>query len=414
MRLPLLFALVACALPAFAQGEPIDPRPERAAAILTGAVEDTYQRAKGDECALRFRIEGVEKGHGLRIGSRIYVRLAGKADSLPKAERHRVFLSGSRQDGWTLLPGGAEDATTRATASPRGDTAKLEALIKRLHEAAKVDDWKSFAAVAKELRMPNAEGWFQRVFGETSGKLVAAEYAKIQKSLIVELRRTYQGLLAEGGGPFQVLEATGYRATGLQRRAKFAMQVPVPLYTVRYTRAGIALWSFVYVGRTWRWIGKLQALPREPLVLRVEFGTTRVDTSKLSEYTLRITIRNASEETVRVPTLYDGRMIRLYGRGAGHLWASRLELAQPPRQAFAPLKPKERRTLLELPLDKVFTLKDPSRRWDGEGHPVPPLSPIHRWRNMGHEGAAVFYVAAEAGRRTLHSKPAQFTIVGER
>ncbi|MGE0708237.1 MAG: hypothetical protein AB7N76_01230 [Planctomycetota bacterium] len=410
---PVLPLLLCVALPVVAQEgaqEGAAPSPEEAIAVVIGRVEDVYARGEGQgkEQALRLRVTQVEKGR-MRIGNRIYAR-CGAGLALPKAEEVRLYLGGSAEEGWTVVA--AEDAAAAPSARvARGDTKQLHALVDELMEAAKAGDWKRFAASAKDLRLPDAEAWLTRLFGAEAGKLVAAEYAEISKSLIVEMRRTFSSILAEGGGPFDVVEATGYQATGLQRRARFAMNLDVPLYTIHFRRGGGDVWSFVWAGGGWRWLGKLQALPREPLVLSVQFSSNRVDLKRLGEFRVKVTMENASEETVLVPTRYDGRVVRLCGRGLEHLWASQLEPATPPAQAFAPLKPKERITLLDLPLDQVFQL-NPAYRWDWEGHPVPPLSPVHRWRELGCEAAAVFYVAAEAGARTLTSKPARITVVG--
>lgn len=405
-------ALVALALPLAAADEP-DPRAELAGAIVRGQLEQLYPLGEGG--ALRFRVEGIEKGRELREGQRIYATYAGKEELLSpqQAQPLRLFLSGDAQRGWTLLAGGVEVAPTdgQGSGAPRADLAALEALVTELSEAAKGADWKAFALKAKDLRLDEHEAWFSRVFGKTSGKLVADEYAQLSKGLIVELRETFGALFAEGGGPFEVVEAVGYRATGLQRRASFAMQVEVPLYTLRWPRAGVTVWSFAYIEGQWRWLGKLQALPREPLVLRVQLSHTAVDAKRLADYSLEVSIENASEETVDVPTVYDGRRIRLYGRGLDHMWPSRLEPSAPGVQRLAPLEPKQRRTLLTISLDKIFT-ESPTWRWDWEAHPTPPLSPIHRWRELGLEPATWFYVGAEAGRRTLHSKPVRLVIKG--
>ena len=410
--LPALLALALPALPQAAAADEPDPRAELATAIVRGQLEQLYPLAEGG--ALRFRVEGVEKGRELREGQRLYARFAAQEELLtPKqAQPLRLFLSGDAQAGWSLLQGGVELAPEGQALDRAGpDLAALEALVGRLTEAAKVSDWKTFALEAKQLRLDDHEAWFTRVFGPTSGKRVAAEYVQRSKGLIVELRHTFEALFAEGGGPFEVYEAAAYQATGLQRRARFAMQVEVPLYTLRWPRAGVTVWSFAYIEGQWRWLGKLQALPREPLVLRVQLSHSAVDAQRLADYSLEVTIENASEESVDVPTVYDGRLIRLYGRGLGHLWTSQLEPAQPPVQRLTPLEPKARRTLLSISLDKVFS-ESPSWRWDWEAHPTPPLSPIHRWRELGLEPTAGVYVGAEAGRRTLHSKPARLVIKG--
>ena len=376
-------------------------------------VEQLYPLAEGG--ALRLRVEGVEKGREVREGQRIYARYQGKEELLTskQAQPLRLFLAGDSLAGYEVLPGGVELAPQgeEATRAPSADLAALEAFVTELSEAAKAADWKAFALKAKQLRLDDHEAWFARVFGKSSGKLVSAEYAKRSKGMIVELRHTFEALFAEGGGPFEVFEAAAYRATGLQRRATFAMQVDVPLYTLRWPRAGVTVWSFAYIEGQWRWLGKLQALPREPLVLQVQLSHTAVDAKRLSDYSLDVTIQNASEETVDVPTAYDGRLIRLYGRGFGQMWTSRLEPGVAPAQRLAPLEPKERRTLLSISLDKIFS-ESPDWRWDWEAHPTPPLSPIHRWRELGLEPTAWFYVGAEAGRRTLHSKPVRLVIKG--
>lgn len=378
---------------------------EQAAAslVVTGRVGARYGGEAGPYAA-RFLVDGIERGEGPGIGASIFV--ISKAP-LPVKAHLRLHLGSSHADGYRVLA--SQPAGEGEPVANDVDLPALEALVESLLEKAKASDWKGLAQLVIPLRLKDPKALFERVFPPASAALVVEEYAATSKSMVVDFRKTFSALLAEGAGPYRCFLARGSQAVGLQRRARFAMQSELPLYTVRFERAGVQLWSFAYVEGTWRYIGRLQALPREPLVLSVRLNGPTINPKNLGGQTITIAIKNASEETVEVPSAYDGRIVRLVARGRDHFWASRLRPSEPPAQTLVPLEPGAERVLLEVQLSEVLR-RDKRWSWDWGAHPVPPESPIHRWREMGFEGDVLFYVAAEAGQRTLHSKPVRVPI----
>lgn len=374
-----------------------------ASLVVTGRVGARYGGEAGPHAA-RFHVDGIERGEGPGIGTSIFVI---SKTPLPEKAHLRLHLGSSHAEGYRVLS--SQPAAEGEPVANDVDLPALEALVESMLDKAKASDWKGLAKLVIPLRLKDPKALFERVFPPESAKLVVEEYAATSKSMVVDFRKTFSALLAEGAGPYSCFEARGSRAVGLQRRARFAMQSELPLYTVRFERAGVQLWSFAYVEGTWRYVGRLQALPREPLVLRVRLNGPTINPKNLGDQTITISVKNAGKETVQVPSTYDGRVVRLVGRGRDHFWASRLRPSEPPAQTLVPLEPEQERVLLEVPLTQILR-RDKRWHWDWGAHPVPPQSPIHRWREMGFEGDVLFYVAAEAGQRTLHSKPVRVPI----
>lgn len=412
MRCSLPLALVVSALlsaPALAQ----DPAPQDSPApalapvpsvVVTGRVSARYGGTEGPHVA-RFLVEGLELGEGPTLGDPLFV--VGDTP-LPEGKPLRLSLSWSREAGYQVL---AMEEASRAPQAPSGvDARSLHALTEKMIAATQAQDWKGLAGLVLPLKLSDPQAFFAETFGAGPAPALSEEYATTSKGMMVEFRATLKAVLDEGGGPHSVFQARGFYAVGLQRRASFAMEREVPLYTVQFDRAGVRLWSFAWVEGGWRYLGKLQALPREPLVLSVRLSHATIVPSSLREQRLVIAIRNASEATVEVPSVYDGRAVRLLGRGRDHFWSSRLRLSDPPAQRLVKLEPTQERVLLEVSLGDVLEEQPTVWSWNWDAHPVPPQSPIHRWREMGFESDVVFYVAAEAGARTLHSKPLRVAI----
>lgn len=374
-----------------------------ASLVVTGRVGARYGGEAGPHAA-RFHVDGIERGEGPGIGTSIFVI---SKTPLPEKAHLRLHLGSTHADGYRVLS--SQPVAEGEPVANDVDLPALEALIEAMLEKAKVSDWKGLAKLVMPLRLKDPKALFERVFPPASAALVTEEYAETSKGMVVEFRKTFSALFAEGAGPFRCFEARGFQAVGLQRRARFAMQSSLPLYTVRFERAGIQFWSFAYVEGGWRYLGRLQALPREPLVLKVRLNGPTINPEAFGDQTITVTIKNASEESVEVPSTYDGRTVRLVGRGRDHFWASRLRPTEAPAQRLVTLEPGKEKVLLEVPLSQVLA-QDKRWHWDWGAHPVPPESPIHRWREMGYEGDVLFYVAAEAGQRTLHSKPVRVPI----
>lgn len=421
MRLAPSLALFACVLPclgspALAQDTPAKDKepPARQAAnqpealaglVVTGRVQARFGGAEGP-CVSRFVVEGLVYGEGPSLGEALFV--VGDAP-LPEGKPLRLSLSWSRDEGYRVI--GCEEASGEPSAPSPVDVGALRALAAEMISATQTQNWKALAGLVLALKLQDPQAFFSETFGAGPAAALSEEYAETSKGMVVDFRATLSAILDEGGGPFTVFQARGFHAIGLQRRATFAMEQDVPLYTIRFDRAGVGLWSFAWVEGSWRYLGKLQALPREPLVLSVRLSHTSINAGSLAEQRLVIAIKNASEEVVEVPTVYDGRVVRLIGRGRDHFWSSRLRLASPPAQRLVRLEPKAERVLLEVSLSELLGEQATTWSWDWGAHPVPPQSPIHRWRELGLERDVVFYVAAEAGARTLHSKPLRVAVV---
>lgn len=406
---------------------------ELADLVVTGTVTRVFDRAEDRQgkvithSVLRMRVDHVEKGHGPRKGELLhagYWRVTRGADSkgntgqqsAPKVgDALRLFLARAADGGWELLnPNGNEPATQPEVHASAGALDALERDVQKLIAAVRSGDNKQFAQRVNGFRIPRPERWFKRVFGAGAPDLIA-EYAKWRPRLAPRFRNVLQKAIDAGGADVQLVveRAEGWRALGIQRRASFAMRRKVRLYTVKLPQAKKELWSFATIGGRFRWIGKLRALPtREPLVVKIELSAATVDPARLDPHTLKVVIVNESTKVVRqVPTRYDGTSVFLSGRGLGHLWDQRLKLEVRPKQVYAPLEPKARRVVLEVKLRELFK---PSPRsnwsWDWGAHPVPPISPIHRWRAAGHEPSARLVMSVWAGRRTLFSKPVVLTL----
>lgn len=385
---------------------------ERADVVVTASPQATYARAK--RYLLEVRVEHVEKGSGPSVGALLYVR----ASTAPAGDdSQRLFLRRSRDGGYALL--GAEPAAAGKPVPLRPGTLKgLERALKQTAATLKAGDMKLFSRQLKAFHLPKPERWFARVFGKQATPGLAAEYAAALPKLAPRMRKALQGGLdSKRGLRLVAYRAEGHRAIGVQRRAAFAMQRKVQLYGVRVVGSGKRpLWSFAHVDGRFRWVGKLRALPsREPLVVRVEFSSDPLDPSQAKDHTLRVVIANKSTKSVaQVPTIYDDASVVLKGRGMSHMWPLRLRRADRVRQVWKPLAPGKERVLLEARLSDLFAPTPRGRwSWDWGAHPVPPLTPVHRYRADGHEASAVFLLSVEAGRRRLHSKPTRLRIKGD-
>jgi hypothetical protein len=120
--------------------------------------------------------------------------------------------------------------------------------------------------MGRDLALPDANAYFTATFGADNAAKVTADYA-------AEVPK-----LATIGGFFKVARLKGKteiliekhtspddeESNALQEAAIRAMQTPVPIYTINCVEPGktigSSLWSFVYVGGKFRYIGKLKGL----------------------------------------------------------------------------------------------------------------------------------------------------------
>jgi hypothetical protein len=164
-------------------------------------------------------------------------------------------------------------AVTLALAAParagQADSdAGLRAIVEELLAAGKAGDATRVEAICRQMVLPDHEAWFRRVFGAELAPKLAAEY----KRLIDQLEKEFDGLLAqvikENRTTVRVRSfrrADDADANGHQKRALRAMKSKLTLYSARLARAedkvgGIHFYSFVHVGGSFRFLGKMKAL----------------------------------------------------------------------------------------------------------------------------------------------------------
>ena len=125
--------------------------------------------------------------------------------------------------------------------------------------------------------------------------------------------------------------------------------------------------------------------------------------------TLALEIRNGSNRAISVPTKYDGKVLRLWGRSSEDrfplLLLARNE-SKTSEQVHIP--PGERHTCFSLPLSEILRSNFPRKggwEWTWVAHPAPPLSPIHRLRSNDFVSTAVFWVEVVLDNQSLRSEP---------
>ncbi len=125
-------------------------------------------------------------------------------------------------------------------------------------------------AYCSQWRLPDYEAWFKKVFGDSRGGKLATAY-KLQRTVIPTYGEVVEKQRKAGNTGLQVTKLTDPKdlnARGLQSKALNAMKSKVTLYDVRLVKPGkklgYSIWSFVYVGKKFRLIGKLRKLNDKP------------------------------------------------------------------------------------------------------------------------------------------------------
>jgi hypothetical protein len=140
----------------------------------------------------------------------------------------------------------------------------LVALTEDLARARRGKDAARAYTLTRSLRLEDPEAWFREQFGDTLGAAVAADYdpqhADIERLVdhIIKLR--------EGGRATPSVEkfdAPGDpKAVGYQSAALAKMKRRVTLYSLRLSpskeKRGFHLWSFVHLGGSFRYVGKMK------------------------------------------------------------------------------------------------------------------------------------------------------------
>lgn len=149
-------------------------------------------------------------------------------------------------------------------------TEGLTELVTDLIDAVARDDEPDIARLLASLRLPEYESWFPMIFGDQRGAALASAYRPQYEEigLLVDVLREQRraGLSEVGVERFQSADAP--KATGYQSAALDTMKSPVALYSVRLSTPSGArtfhLWSFVYEGGTFRYVGKMKAVTGKP------------------------------------------------------------------------------------------------------------------------------------------------------
>jgi hypothetical protein len=147
----------------------------------------------------------------------------------------------------------------------------LENLMAALVKAIKDDNATEKARLLLSLQLPDAQAWFEGVFGAEFAPRLLNEHERTRSGIgwlgshIEE--RLESGLVAIQAERFDAPEQTA--SAGYQSAALARMVQRVPLYSVRFASAdgkrSWHLWSFVHHQGTFRYVGKLRkASDREP------------------------------------------------------------------------------------------------------------------------------------------------------
>ena len=160
---------------------------------------------------------------------------------------------------------GDDKATTSPAPKYPATADGLKKMMEDVLAAAKSDDTKLTEMVAA-MPLPQPEAWFKKVFDdETAARLVKEYQTMLGKDFTKQGKELFKGCLQQERtqvGITEIKDANDQAATGLQSDAIKAMKNPVPLYAVRFTKAGetlgTALWSFVWTDDAWRLVGKMR------------------------------------------------------------------------------------------------------------------------------------------------------------
>jgi hypothetical protein len=142
----------------------------------------------------------------------------------------------------------------------------LRRLLEDLLDAVRADDRTKIDRLTGSLQLEDPKAWFNDIFGNELGDKLTADYQEVAGAF-GQLESLFDGLLEAGQTNVAVErfhEAGDPNATGYQNLALAAMRNNSPLYSARFTAddqaAGFHLWSFVYDGGGFRWVGKLKAV----------------------------------------------------------------------------------------------------------------------------------------------------------
>jgi hypothetical protein len=161
----------------------------------------------------------------------------------------------------------ASDAGAAANDGGPSYPASAEGLVALTEDLARARRGKDAArayTLTRSLRLEDPKAWFREQFGDTLGAAVAADYdpqhADIERLVdhILELREDGRATAS-----VEKFDAPGDpKAIGYQRAALAKMKRRVPLYSLRLSpskkKSGFHLWSFVHLGGSFRYVGKMK------------------------------------------------------------------------------------------------------------------------------------------------------------
>lgn len=133
-----------------------------------------------------------------------------------------------------------------------------------------IGDVRSGSVSGDELKLPDAERWFTDTFGDP--ELAARLAGDLAKRTSVNIGVALKRLEAEGKSEITVERFTDPDDPAVCGNASYALKHakhPLALYSVRITppgkKLGIHMYSFAYVDKAFRFLGKLDQLhPEKP------------------------------------------------------------------------------------------------------------------------------------------------------
>jgi hypothetical protein len=176
-----------------------------------------------------------------------------------------------------LLAGCSGEASPKSSASDRAAVAPIEypetgdglaQLFGDMLDALRDGDRARAVALANSLELSSPATWFVETFGADLGAKLSEAYTPMRgqfEQLLDVLAELIDNKQTEISVE-QFSRSNDQAATGYQAQALDAMKRPTTLYSVRLSGADgvFHMWSFVYEGKSFRWVGKMKQAAKEP------------------------------------------------------------------------------------------------------------------------------------------------------
>jgi hypothetical protein len=142
--------------------------------------------------------------------------------------------------------------------------------------------------------------------------------------------------------------------------------------------------------------------PAEGVSIELSLSVTEFDPYTPSKGVVRCVLHNNGKQAVQAPAAYDGRTVVLHG-GQVDL-RPRKPLGKDDVKTVA-VEPGKDQVLFELSLDDILkgNRRDGDWSWDWPRRPEPPLSPIHKYRQVGYVDEAGFQAQLTVGTERITS-----------